>query len=137
MANTSINIQKQAAHLLQELGSTPQSLAIKVNKEELKLPDFVTDILLDALKFIADGKTVAILSKESEVSTQEAANILNVSRPFVIKLINEKQLPFRKVGTHRRILLEHVLAYKKKMERTRSESLAFLTQQAQDLNLGY
>ena len=71
------------------------------------------------------------------MTTSEAAKLLKVSRPFLVKLLKEKQIPFRKVGSHRRILIKDILAYQKKMEVTTAENLAFLTQQAQELNLGY
>ena len=71
------------------------------------------------------------------ISTQQAAGILNVSRPYVVKLLEEGMIPFKKVGRHRRILLKDVLIYANQQKETRKENLQFLTQQAQELNLGY
>lgn len=71
------------------------------------------------------------------ISIQQAADILNVSRPHVVKLLEEGIIPFKKVGSHRRMLLEDVLVYANHQKETRKENLQFLTQQAQELNLGY
>lgn len=68
---------------------------------------------------------------------QQAADILNVSRPHVLKLLEEGIIPFKKVGSHRRILLDDLLVYANQQKDTRKEQLRFLTQQAQALNLGY
>lgn len=68
---------------------------------------------------------------------QQAADILNVSRPHVLKLLEEGIIPFKKVGSHRRILLDDLLVYANQQKDTRKEQLRFLTQQAQVLNLGY
>jgi excisionase family DNA binding protein len=73
----------------------------------------------------------------AELTTQEAADILGVSRPFLIKQISLKKLAFRKVGTHRRILYKDLMDYKTRMDAGRLEALQELTDQAQELNMGY
>lgn len=83
------------------------------------------------------GKAISLLPSDSELITQQAADILNVSRPHVVKLLEEGVIPFKKVGSHRRILLEDLLVYANQQKETRKEHLQFLTQQAQALNLGY
>lgn len=71
------------------------------------------------------------------IITQQAAGILNVSRPHVVKLLKEGKIPFKKVRNHRRILLKDIIIYANQQKETRKENLQFLTQQAQELNLGY
>jgi len=137
------NIQEQEiiANLLEQItkGEGQPTVRIQLNKgkESLALPAKTTALLLKLLSFIAKGQSVTLLASEEELTTSEAAKLLKVSRPFLVKLLKEKQIPFRKVGSHRRILIKDILAYQKKMEVTTAENLAFLTQQAQELNLGY
>lgn len=91
----------------------------------------------DLLGMLAQRQPVALLPQKLELSTQEAAHMLNVSRPFVVKEIEAGRLPCRKVGRHRRVMLEDLLAYKQ-AARTESEvALQALADQAQELNMGY
>jgi excisionase family DNA binding protein len=71
------------------------------------------------------------------LTTVEAASILNVSRPFLIKLLDDKAIPHRLVGKHRRILIDDVMAYKERIDEEREDVLAQLTAEAQESNLGY
>jgi excisionase family DNA binding protein len=98
--------------------------------ETLTLPPSAERALLQILEEMGRGRAIAITPVGAELSTQQAADILNVSRPYIAKLVDEGALPARKVGPHRRLLLSDVLAYKKTMyaEQARSmEELAALT----------
>jgi excisionase family DNA binding protein len=86
---------------------------------------------------MAEGKTVSIVPSDSELSTQQAADMINVSRPHLIKLLESKQIPFKKVGSHRRVLLMDIMEYQDQIVKQREDQLDFLSNQAQDLNLGY
>jgi excisionase family DNA binding protein len=74
---------------------------------------------------------------EQEFTTVEAANFLNVSRPFVIKEMEAGRLPHRKVGSHRRIALEDLLAYAQKMRAQQASALVLLADNARELGLDY
>jgi len=76
------------------------------------LPPNVARLLMDILEQTAAGNAVALVPLEAEISTQQAADLLNVSRPFVVGLVENGTLPARKVGKHRRLSLRDVLAYK-------------------------
>ena len=78
----------------------------------LELPPVAAELLIEILKQTADGNAVTLTPVKPEITTQEAADLLNVSRPFVIGLIEKGRLPVRMVGNHRRLPLSDVLAYK-------------------------
>ena len=86
---------------------------------------------------MAKGNSIALFPAESEVTTQQAAEMLYVSRPHVVKLLEAGKIPFRKIGSHRRIQVNDLLSYKSELKRERNAQLDFLAQQAQELNLGY
>lgn len=74
---------------------------------------------------------------DAELTTVQAAEVLNVSRPYLLKLLDQKAIPHRKVGTHRRIRMEDVMNYKNAIDREREKVLEQLTQEAQALDMGY
>ena len=73
----------------------------------------------------------------AELTIQQAADILNVSRPFLISLVDDGKIPYRKVGKHRRIRFDQLMAYKQEIDRKRLQTLSELANEAQELNLGY
>jgi excisionase family DNA binding protein len=103
--------------------------------QSVPLPPLAFKLLVEILKRMASGNAVSIAPLRKELTTYEAAEILNVSRPFVIGLLEKGEIPFRKVGTHRRIPLLPLLEYKRKTDSVRDEALDFLAAQAQELKL--
>lgn len=103
----------------------------------LKLPPKVLRLFADMLGSLAQGNAVAIMPKELYVSTQEAAMFLNVSRPYLIKMLDEKKIPYHKVGTHRRIKFEDVVTYRDNRKKSSHAALQELVDQAQELDMGY
>lgn len=80
---------------------------------------------------------MSMIPVHTGLTTQEAANLLNISRPFLIKLLEKGEIPYHKIGTHRRILFSDLLKFKDKTDKTSNSALDELVQQAQDLDLGY
>ena len=101
------------------------------------LPRAALDLLRNLLAEIAKGNAVTIVPVHAELTTQAAADMLNVSRPHLIKLLTEEAIPYSMVGSHRRIRLGDLLAYKQAQQQRSLEALEKLAEQAQELNLGY
>lgn len=116
-----------------------QGVKIKIQEtgEFITIPKKALILLSAIIQNMAEGKTISIVPSNSEVSTQQAADMLNVSRPHLVKLLETKKIPFKKTGSHRRILLKDILEYKEQLAKQREAQLDFLSNQAQDLNLGY
>ena len=105
--------------------------------DELVLPGDVLQILLDVLSEISQGNAISLIPYHQEISTQEAANLLNVSRPFLVRLLEDGEIPFRKVGAHRRVKLQDVLSYKEKTDGQRRKALDELAELSQQEGMGY
>lgn len=91
----------------------------------------------ELLQQLGKGNAVQVIRKDRQLSTQQAADILNVSRPFVVKLIDEGNIRAERAGRHRRLLLKDVLALKERMKTQQLEGLRQLAAEAQELGLGY
>lgn len=105
--------------------------------DELILPGHVTQVLLDVLTEMSRGNAISLIPHHQELSTQEAADLLNVSRPFLVRLLENGEMPFRKVGSHRRVLLTDVLEYKERTEEQRHQALDELADFSQQGGSGY
>jgi excisionase family DNA binding protein len=103
----------------------------------VSIPTSALRLLLDVLAEIGQGNAVSVIPIHALLTTQEAADILNVSRPFLVQLLEKGDIPFHKVGTHRRVRYEHVIAYKNAIDSKRRETLDALAAQAQELGMGY
>ncbi len=106
-------------------------------EQSIELPAGAVALLLDILDTMASGRGITLISENVELTTVQAADVLHVSRPFLIKLLEEGRIPYRKVGKHRRIRMEDVLAYKTAIDREREDVLDELAAEAQEMNMGY
>jgi excisionase family DNA binding protein len=122
--NTTKKDQQIAKASLTQLKDMPRRSKAEVDIEIkvpgkvllLKIPQNAFYLLVKILGNMAEGKSNAIIQSEEVLSTQQAADILNVSRPYFVKLLEEEQIPYSKAGTHRRVELKDLLAFKKKKE---------------------
>ena len=132
--------QESSERLRAMLGADP-ALSLLVSDaqgdEAIKLPAVVGEMLLEALEGMASGSSVAVIRKDTELTTQQAADLLNVSRPFLVGLLESGTIPFHKVGTHRRVRFDAILRYKNTMDAARRRALDKLAADAQKLDMGY
>lgn len=123
---------------VQNSDSSTQTIKVKSeNGEErsLSIPTVAYEMLIDILSQMAQGNAVTLIPVHAELSTQQAANILNVSRPYLIKLLESGEIPYYKVGKHRRILAQELYNYKSGIDTKRSQTLDELTALTQELGL--
>ena len=106
-------------------------------EQEVVIPTAAFHLLVDILSQMAQGNAITLIPIHAELTTQEAADILNVSRPFLVKLIESGEIPCRKVGRHRRIRFADLMNYKQQIDSQRMQALDQLAAQAQELNMGY
>lgn len=99
------------------------------------LPPVAARLMLDLLEQLARGNAVMLNAIAAELTTQQAADLLNISRPSLIQLLDDGKLPYRRIGTHRRIPLEDVLAYKAEAYAKRRTALDEMSALHQELGL--
>jgi excisionase family DNA binding protein len=104
-------------------------------EENLEIPLTAFMLFKQILSEMAKGNAVTFFPVASELTTQQAAEMLNVSRPYLIELLNNKVIPYRKVGTHRRLLAADVIVYQGQVQKERSETLQRLIELDQELGL--
>lgn len=136
----SIALARESAQALARLlKDRPDSdrAQVKLDGQDLVLPRHALALLRDLLTDMAQGHAVTIVPRHAELTTQQAADMLNVSRPHLIKLLEDGEISFTKAGSHRRIRFQDVAEYKAQQKARSYEKLGELARLAQEDNLGY
>jgi len=118
---------------LKELEGEISEITVRVKGQSITLPRSIGGLALQALF----EKTGVQDEREVELTTTEAADLLNVSRPHLVKLLKQGKIPHHKVGSHHRVYRRDVLSYKEGQRKTAEDALQALTDQAQELGMGY
>ena len=136
-----IDLAKQTSRALSAYASDYDNVKLhlpnssEATSHDFALPASALRLLLDILEQMAAGNAVTLVPIHAELTTLEAADLLNVSRPYLIKLLNEGEIAFHHVGTHRRILASDALNYKKSKFKKRKKAVDQLSALSQELNL--
>ena len=135
-------IAREASRMLAPYVEHLESLRFQVGEEKkvtqkLLLPATAVRLLLDLLTEMAAGNAITLIPVHAQLTTQQAADVLNVSRPFLVSLLEQGKIPHVKVGTHRRILFEDLMRYKKNIDMDRQKALDELVKESEKLNMGY
>ncbi|MCF8237360.1 MAG: helix-turn-helix domain-containing protein [Saprospiraceae bacterium] len=118
-------------------GSLVQLFMEDKTNVKVVIPRSVYQLMETILEFMSQGKAISILPAETELTTQQAAEMLHVSRPHIVKLLESGEIPFIKVGSHRRIRLQDLQSYRQKLQKKQQFAMEKLAKQGQDLSLGY
>lgn len=132
-------VQESAAELARLLHELPDvdRATVRVDSETIIMPRRALELLREILAYMAKGNAVTVVPTHAEVTTQQAASMLNVSRPHVVKLLNERKIPFHYAGSHRRIRYDDLMAYKARRREESLKALEELQRHAQQEDTGY
>lgn len=128
--------RESASSVSRQGGGKEGALDLQINGNHVPTGSYLSHLVLSCLEFIAEGHPVTVVPVEDEIGTQEAADMLKVSRPYMVKLLDSKALPSRKVGVQRRVKIQDVLDYKAREKEARIKVLEELAAEGQRLNLG-
>jgi excisionase family DNA binding protein len=134
-------IARQSGQYLSRLARRNRPLTVRVadadQERPIELPAGAVALLMDILDAMAAGRGLTLIPENAELTTVQAAQLLNVSRPFLIGLLEAGAIPYRKVGKHRRIRMEDAMAYKERTDREHEAVLDDLVADAQTNGMGY
>ena len=123
------------ASVIEQLKSENPEIEIEETQERIKVPLSALKFLGEILKAMSQGKPFSLLPVATEVTTQKAAEIIGCSRPHLVKLLEEGEIEYTKVGKHRRVKFEDVMNYKRKMKRTQKQHIIDIMKSDEELGI--
>lgn len=109
--------------IIDQINTDDTEIEIDETKEKIKMPLYALRILNDILKLMSEGKPISMIPIATEVTTQKAAEILGCSRPHLVKLLEDGDIAYNRVGKHRRVRFEDIMNYKKKMKESQKKHI--------------
>jgi excisionase family DNA binding protein len=132
-------LAKETRNLLAPFLDSDSALDLRAlnsaKKPTIRIPASAARLLVQILDEMSRGNAVKIIPVHAELTTQEAADVLNVSRPTLIQMLDSGTLEYRRVGTHRRIRVDSLMAHKRKLDADRRAALAELSAYDQEIGL--
>ena len=134
-----VAMARESSRMLAGLGGRKLKVSLRRGGKDLpvELPAPAVEMLIKMLEELAEGKPVVLFPVDAQLTTQQAADLLGVSRPFIVEQMKAGKFAFRKVGTHRRISLLELMNYKRSMAEESNRAMNVLVAQAQELDMGY
>ena len=111
------------------------NISIYSNGKEMQIPYSIPVVLCEVIKTLNYGNSITLIPMDKELTTQQAADLLNVSRPYLIKLLENNEISYRKTGSHRKILMQDLMEYREKRNDNRKTKIEKLSQLSQEFNL--
>jgi excisionase family DNA binding protein len=131
-------LRSEADQLATVLGALDRRATLtSPDGEQIELPAAIFDALAIIAEALRQGDAVTVIPLHHLLTTNQAADLLNVSRPYLLTILKNGDIPYEYVGTHRRLRLGDVIAYREGREAQRKESLKNLVRQAEELDLPY
>ena len=149
LVNVSLPVEREVQAALEGQRALAAFLATRVETQQIQifddknqahrveLPTSALRLLVNILAELAEGNAVKVVPVHAELTTQEAADMLNVSRPHLVKLLEEGALPFHRAGKHRRVRFADLMQFKAQRDQASEDAMAALAKQAQELGMGY
>ncbi|ETW96134.1 MAG: DNA-binding protein [Candidatus Entotheonella factor] len=133
-----LRLAKADSDLLRQYLQTHATACLKLGgseDQEIILPDSILQLVCEALASAASGKKLRLVEEDEEVSPEKAAAFLQVSRPYLVRLLDQGEIPFHYVGTHRRITMSELIAYRQRRKIKSKAALQRMTELSEDMGL--
>ncbi len=133
-----LRLAKEDSDLLRQYLKTHATACLKLGgteDKEITLPDSILRLVCEALASAASGKKLRLVEEDEEVSPEKAAAFLQVSRPYLVRLLDQGEIPFHYVGTHRRITMSELIAYRQRRKIQSKAALQRMTELSEEMGL--